>query len=125
MTNRMWKCAGLFFVAVAGAAGGCMHLKGVVVDQNDRPLRTGVVAVGRPGAIRPAELHPVDGRGQFDFTFFMADQSAVYLYDSTNREGTLRRVENSEMGEKMRLQVHPLPIPMKDDMDMKNFKDIK
>ncbi len=87
------------------ALTGCMHLKGVVLEEPSmRPARSAVFTVGRPGGIAVFDTHHVDANGEFDFYIGPADDNNVYLYDgSASPDLTLRRVAPYEMSDHMTL----------------------
>src|SRR4051812_47831335 len=97
-------------ILAAGAlfAGGCMHLKGVVLTEpGEKPHPTAVLSVGRPGGISVIESHPVNKKGEFDFQVFPTDESNIFLFDSANPSATARQLERFELGENMKLHLRP------------------
>ena len=97
----------LILLLCAAVLAGCAHLKGVVLeDPSQRPARTAVFSVGRPGGIAVFDSHRVDQNGAFDFYIGPTDDNNLYLYDgATAPELTMRRVEPFEQGEKMVLHL--------------------
>jgi hypothetical protein len=91
---------------------GCTHLKGVVLeDPSQRPARSAIISIGRPGGIAVFDSHHVDQNGAFDFYIGPTDANNVYLYDgSASPELTARRIEPFEQSEKMKLHLRP-PSP--------------
>ena len=79
----------------------------MVSDPGERPHPTAVLTAGRPGGISPAETHAVDNKGAFDFYFSSIEESNVYVYDAVNPDATMRRVDRSELSEKMKLHLRP------------------
>jgi hypothetical protein len=93
----------LFIILLA--LTGCMHLKGVVLDDPSlRPARSAVFCVGNPNGIAVFDTHRVDANGQFDFFIGPTDDNNLYLYDgSANPDLSLRRVAPFEMNDHMTL----------------------
>jgi hypothetical protein len=103
----MWTVLAL----AALAAGGCTHIKGVVVeDPSGRAMKTARFSVGRPDSIAVYATHDVDARGGFDFYIAPTDENNLYLYDAAgDPQYTLQRIDRSQQSEKMQLRMRPAP----------------
>ncbi len=99
------------FVLSAAAMGGCMHVKGVVLDdRSNQPMRSAVFTVGRPNGIAVLDRHAVDSGGRFDFYLLPTDADDLFLHDSmADPEFTMRRVDPSEINDHMKLLLRPAP----------------
>jgi hypothetical protein len=97
------------FLLLALAFTGCMHLKGVVLeDPSGRPSRTAAFSIGSPMGIAVYDKHSVNKNGEFDFFVLPTDSNIVFLYDgSAPPEMTLRRLAPHEFSEKMELHLRP------------------
>ena len=91
----------------------------VLNNRTGEPLRTAVIAVGRPGGVGTYGRHPVDDSGQFGFILFMKDDNNVYVFDSAGPpEMTVQKLPRFEFGQPMTVRVrirnaasrHPPPI---------------
>jgi hypothetical protein len=108
----VWKNARIGLMLFGLAAGGCAHLKGVVVDEaGGRPIPTAVLTLGRPDGIGVLESHNVDERGRFDFRISTLDLNKVYVYDSAAGPEASIHLRESELGEKMRVRLPRAPKP--------------
>lgn len=97
-----------FVGLLALLAGGCTHLKGVVVDEiSSRPVPSAFFTVGHPSGVGVSAKYPCDAFGKFDFTILPIDED--FLYVSVGRadsDSQIRRVDKIEMGTNMVVRVH-------------------
>lgn len=98
-------------VALCGAMMGCMHLKGVVYEDQPgvkgaRPMRTATLSIGRPTGIAVYATHHVDKDGKFDLYIGPTDSDNIFLYDSgADPAMTMHRLDPSQLGENMVLRL--------------------
>ena len=103
----MKRVAGIGLILGALGIAGCMHVHGVVLnDRSGEPLRTAVIAVGRPGGIGVYGRHPVDDSGRFSFILYPKDDNNIYVFDSAGPpELTLQKLPSFEFGQPMTVRV--------------------
>jgi hypothetical protein len=105
---RHFKFAAIF---LSLAAAGCMHLKGVVMEDlpgkgGSRPMKTAALSIGRPNSLAVYGTYRVDDQGRFDFYIGPTDYTNVFLYDgAADPELTMRRLYESEMSDHMVLHL--------------------
>ena len=98
-------------VALCSAMLGCMHLKGVVYEEQAggrgaRPMRTAALSIGRPTGIAVYATHHVDENGNFDFYIGPTDQDNVFLYDGAgDPELTMHRLDPIQLSDHMVLRL--------------------
>ena len=97
--------------------GGCMHLKGVVVDSaTGRALATARLSIGHPAGLATFGTYPVDAAGQFDFTISLADETNIFVYDSAGPPDAAQRLETWELSDHMRIELQRAPLDKSDDL---------
>jgi hypothetical protein len=113
MRNRL--CLSLLAFALAA----CTHVKGTVRDMQDRPLTTAKFSIGRPEGVGAFATYGVNDRGEFDFRISPTDENAVYVYDSSaNPSLTMRRIDRSDLSEKMTIRMMPASRDMMPGMNI-------
>lgn len=104
---------------LALALTACTHVKGVVRDMQDRPLTTAKFTVGRPDGVGAFATHGVNDRGEFDFYISPTDENALYVHDSSaNPTLTMRRIDRSDLSEKMVVRMRPASPDMMPGMNI-------
>jgi hypothetical protein len=105
---RQLKCAALFLCL---AATGCMHLKGVVLEDlpgtgGTRPMRSAALSIGRPNGLAVYGTYHVDDQGRFDFFIGPTDYNEIFLYDAAaDPELTMHRLDQSQLNDHMVLHL--------------------
>jgi hypothetical protein len=114
---RIFQLLTLSFLPLALAA--CTHVKGTVMDTQNHPLTTAKFSIGRPDGVGAFATYPVNDRGDFDFYISPTDENALYVYDSTgNPSLTMRRIDRSDISEKMKIHMHPASADMMPGMNI-------
>ena len=87
-----------------GMLGACTHVKGVVLDPQERPVTNAVFHVGHPNGLGPYSSHKVNDKGEFDFWISPTDENFIYVWDGQG-DGLIgpRKVDRSELNDKMKI----------------------
>ncbi len=89
--------------------GGCIHVAGVVVKMDGKPLPTAVLSIGRPTDIANYGIHKVDAAGRFDFYIGPTDETNLFVYDGAGQPAaSIRQVPSDEVGGNMRIKMVPV-----------------
>jgi hypothetical protein len=108
-----------FLPLVLLALTACTHVHGTVTDMRDRPLTTAKLSIGRPDGVGTFATYPVNDRGEFDFHISPTDENALYVYDSSGNPAlTMRRLDRSDISEKMRIKMRPASPDMMPGMNI-------
>lgn len=103
----MARSASLLAALLLPMLPACSHIKGVVVDERNRPVASAILSIGRPGSIGVFEPHKVDARGRFDFQVSPLDSTNVFLYDGAgDPQATLRQIDQNDLSDHMQLLLH-------------------
>lgn len=101
------KAAGL--AAIAGMLSGCIHVAGVVVRMDGKPLSTAVFSIGRPTDIANYGTHSVDAAGRFDFNIGPTDETNLFLYDGAGEPAaTIRQISPEQISTHMHIRMTPV-----------------
>ena len=92
-------------------AGGCMHLKGEVVQPpREQPLPTAVISIGRPDSVAVFGSYPVDKNGHFDFYIDQLEATNVYVYDgAADPAVTIMHIDSTHLNDHMRVIMRGAP----------------